>query len=57
MKYWRKSKAAQNGNDREKDGNTEEMWTAGNVREKSSSERIREETSYFDPSYDYMGAE
>ena len=32
----------------------EEMWTTDNVRD-PSEKRSRDETSYFDPSYDYMG--
>ena len=31
----------------------EETWTTDNVRD-PSEERGRDETSYFDPSYDYM---
>ena len=33
---------------------TEETWTADNVQN-TATEKSREQTVYYDPSYDYMG--
>jgi len=49
----RKSTPHQNKED-SFDKNSGETWVVDNVQD-TSAERSREQTNYFDPSYDYMG--